>query len=135
MYAAVNDRMRAMTEEKLSHLTNSAGELTTGATLPSAVKDRVGEIDAQLPLLLRRHRMLRSALVAVYLAVLIVVLAMILMAVSITVPTAAAGDIALALLLAATIPLLLGLVFVVNSVRHSANAIDYEVQHVLQLGP
>jgi hypothetical protein len=112
MYAAVNDRMRAMTAEKISHLTGTSGGLSMEATLPGAVSERVGETDAQLPLLLRRHRMLQNALLAVYLAVLIVVLAMVLIAVSITVPTAAVGDVALALLLASTIALLLGLIYV-----------------------
>jgi hypothetical protein len=64
----------------------------------------------------------------------IVVVAMVLIAVSITVPTAAVGDVALGLLLASTVALLLGLILVAVSVRQSANAVDYEVQHVLRLG-
>ena len=61
MYVGVNDRMRAMSAEKLSRLTGSDGELMAETSLPAAPRERVAEIDAQLPLLLRRHRMLHDA--------------------------------------------------------------------------
>jgi hypothetical protein len=134
MHAAVNDRMRAMTAERISRLTGTRGELTSPTALPGAAREKLDEIDAQLPLLLRRHRMLHNALLLICLTVLIVVVAMVLIALSITVPTAAVGDVALGLLLASTVALLLGLILVPVSVRQSATAVDYEVLHVLRLG-
>jgi hypothetical protein len=134
MYAGVNDRMRNMTAEKLSHLTAADGGLMAEAGLPAALRERVAEIDTQLPLLLRRHRMLHDALQLLYTAVLTIVVAMILIAISITAPAPAAGDVALVVLLTATIVLLLGLLSVARTVHQSANAIDYEVDRVLRLG-
>lgn len=133
MYAGVNDRMRAMTAEKLTRLTDRNGELVTVASLPSASRERVSEIDAQLPLLLNRHRRLHNALMLVYLAVLILVVGMVLIAVSISVPVAAVGDVALVVVLAATVVLLIGVVFLAASVHQSTNAVDFEVQRVMQL--
>ncbi len=81
MYAAVNDRMRAMTDEKLSHLTGGDEALTPITALASVARMGIGEIDAELPLLRQRHQMLRDALQLLYAAVLVVVVAMILIAV------------------------------------------------------
>jgi hypothetical protein len=134
MYAGVNDRMRAMASEKLSRLTGSDGDLLAEAALGPAARLRVGEIDAQLPLLVRRHRMLHDALQLLYADVLIVLVAMILLAVSITVPAPAVGDVGLGFVLAATGVLLLGLTSVARSVHDSVNAVDYEVDRVLRLG-
>jgi hypothetical protein len=134
MYAGVNDRMRGMTAEKVSRLIGSGGELSLEKDLPGGTRERLAQIDTQLPLLLRRHRRLHDALLLVYLAVLIVVVAMVLIGVSITLPNAGVGDAALAVVLVATADLLIGLMFAAASVRQSANAIDYEVKDVLRLG-
>jgi Protein of unknown function (DUF2721) len=136
MYAEVNDRMRMMTAERLSRLQSAGpnGELAAVASLRGAARERIAEIDAQLPLLLARHRKLHSALMCVYQAVLMVVGAMVLIAASISVPAPAAGDVALVLILAATVTLLFGVAYVAASVRKSAGAVDYEVRRVLQLG-
>jgi hypothetical protein len=134
MYAGVNDRMRTLAAEKFSRLTGNDGGLTPKADLPLAAKERVAEIDAQLPLLLQRHRMLHDALQLIYLAILIIVVAMILIAISITVPAPGIGDAALGVVLGATILLLLGLVSLARTVHRSDNAIVYEVDHVLRIG-
>ncbi len=134
MYAGVNDRMRTMTAEKLKLLTGADGELSPQAGLPGATRERVVEIDAQLPLLRGRHRMLHDALQFLYGAVLVIVMAMFLLSLAITVPAPAAGDVALVLVLVATAALLLGLIKLSRSVRQSANAVDYEVDRALRLG-
>lgn len=134
MYAAVNDRMRSMTAERLSRLTTSDGEFTSPSALPPSARERLRQIDTELPLLLRRHWMLHNVLMLIYTSVLLVVIAMVLIAVAITGPEPAAGDVALVVMLTATGTLMLGLVLVALTVRHSANAIDYEVQEVLRLG-
>jgi hypothetical protein len=73
MYAAVNDRMRAMTAEGLSRLTDDRGELAAASARPSAAQERLRLIDAQLPRLVRRHRRLHNALFLIYTAILFVV--------------------------------------------------------------
>jgi Protein of unknown function (DUF2721) len=134
MYSAVNDRMRDMTSEKLARLTSSDGGLIDLGKLGAASALRVDEIDAQLPLLRARHRILRAALQFFYGAVLLVVVTMILIAVAITVPAPAAGTVALVAILCATVALLFGLAQVAFSVRQSVNAVDYEVDRTLKLG-
>jgi hypothetical protein len=134
MYSAVNDRMRDMTREKLVRLTATDGGVVDRRQLGAASAFRVDEIDAQLPLLRARHRHLRAALQFFYSSVLLVVLTMILIAVAITIPAAAAGTIALVSILLATVALLFGLGAVALSIRQSVNAIDYEVDRTLRLG-
>jgi hypothetical protein len=91
-------------------------------------------IDEQLPLLRERHAFLRRALQALYTSVLFVVVSMLLIAVSITVPYAAAGTIALVAILVATGVLLAGLASIGISVRRSINAVDLEVDRTLAFG-
>jgi Protein of unknown function (DUF2721) len=63
--------------------------------LPDGTKERLVQIDTQLPLLFRRHRIVHDALMLVYLTVLIVVVAMVLIGMSIALPSSAVGDAAL----------------------------------------
>jgi hypothetical protein len=134
MYAAVNDRMRAMTAERLSRLTDDRGELAAASARPSAAQQRLRLIDAQLPRLVRRHRRLHNALFLIYTAILFVVVAMVLVAIAVTVPAGGVGIAALVFLLVATATLMGGLVLVAQSVRESVDAVDYEVDEVLKLG-
>ena len=134
MYAGVNDRMRAMAAERLSCMTTSRGDLAQWADLPTGTKARLGLIDVQLPILVRRHLLLRNALLALYIAVLFVVVAMLLVAIAVTLPSSAVADAALIVVLLATSALLIGLMLVAASVRQSANAVDYEVDEILRLG-
>jgi hypothetical protein len=133
MYAAVNDRMRAMTAEGLSRLTDDCGELAAASARPSAAQERLRLIDAQLPRLVPRHR-LHNALFLIYTAILFVVVAMVLVAIAVTVPAGGVGIAARVFLLVATVTLMGGLVLVAQSVRESVDAVDYEVDDVLKLG-
>ena len=123
MFAAVNDRMRAMAAGKLLRLTGPDGVLLETRALALAPSLRV----AQLPVLRERHRLLRDALQLCYATVLAVVISMVLVGVSLTIPAPAAGTAALVVLLTATTVLMLGLVLVAVSVRRSVTAVDYEV--------
>jgi hypothetical protein len=66
MYAAVNDRMRDMTSEKVDRSTTFAGSRLDRNALQPAAAFRVQLIDEQLPLLRERHLFLRRALQALY---------------------------------------------------------------------
>jgi hypothetical protein len=134
MYSAVNDRMRVMTAERFAHLIDAKGELISVTALPSGARERLRQIDVELPMLSRRHRLIHHGLLLMYSTVLFVVIAMILVAVSVTVPVDAAGVVALAFVLVGTVALMLGLVFVARSVHTSANAVNYEMREVLRLG-
>jgi hypothetical protein len=134
MYSSVNDRMRAMDHERLEILTGTGRTLLTAAGVPPADRERLAQIDSQLPMLLLRHRLLHNAVLLVYIAVAVLVLSVIAIAVAVTEHSAAAGTTALALVLAGTVMLLGGLLFAARSIIISMNAIDYEVRRTLSLG-
>jgi uncharacterized protein DUF2721 len=134
MYSAVNDRMRAMDGERLDILTGAAGTLLSAAEVSPASRERLTQIDTQLPLLLRRHRLLHNAVLHIYVGVGVLVLSVIAVGVAVTDSSGAAGTAALALVLAGTVMLLGGLLFAARSIMISMNAIDYEVRRTLSLG-
>jgi hypothetical protein len=132
MYGSVNDRMRAMDRERLDILTGTAGTLLSAAEVPPAGRERL--FDTQLPMLLRRHRLLHNAVLLIYAAVAVLVLSVIAIGVAVTGSSGAAGTAALALVLAGTVTLLGGLLFAARSIMISMDAIDYEVRRALSLG-
>ena len=134
MYGSVNDRMRAMDRERLDILTGTAGTLLPAAGVPPAGRERLTQIDTQLPMLLRRHRLLHNAVLLVYAAVGVLVLSVIAIAVAVTASSGPAGTAALALVLAGTVTLLGGLLSAARSIMISMDAIDYEVRRALSLG-
>lgn len=135
MYGSVNDRMRAMDHERLEILTGAAGALLAAAEVPPSGRERLTQIDTQLPMLLRRHRLLHNAVLVIYAGVAVLVLSVITIGVAVTGSSGAAGTVALALVLAGTVMLLGGLLLAARSLLISADAIDYEVRRTLSLGP
>ncbi|MGD0934743.1 MAG: DUF2721 domain-containing protein [Streptosporangiaceae bacterium] len=134
MYGSVNDRMRAMDGERLETLTGAGGTLLSAADVPASGRERLTQIDAQLPMLLRRHRLIHNAVLLLFAAVAVLVLSVIVIAVAVTNRSGAAGTVALVLVLAGTVTLLGGLLLAARSIMISAKAIDYEVQRTLSLG-
>jgi hypothetical protein len=134
MYGSVNDRMRAMDHERLETLTGAGGTLLSASDVPASGRERLTQIDAQLPKLLRRHRLIHNAVLLIFAAVAVLVLSVIVIAVAVTNRSGAAGTVALVLVLAGTVTLLGGLLLAARSIVISAEAIDYEVQRSLSLG-
>src|SRR5260370_30460077 len=134
MYGRAMDRVRAMDRERLDIFTGAAGSLLSAAEVPPAGRERLTQIDAQLPMLLRRHRLLHNGVLLIYAGVAVLVLSVIAIGVAVTGSSGAAGTSALALVLAGTVMLLGGLVFAARSIMISMNAIDYEVRRTLSLG-
>jgi hypothetical protein len=134
MYGSVNDRMRAMDHERLALLTAADGTLLSVAQVPPSGRERLTQIDVQLPMLLRRHRLLHDAVLLIFAGVAVLVLSVITIAISVTERSDPAGTAALALVLAGTVMLLGGLLFAARSIVISTNAIDYEVRRTLSLG-
>jgi len=56
VYAAVNDRMRILTGERLALITGADGQVVPVERLTGVAAERVRQIDAQLPRLLRQRR-------------------------------------------------------------------------------
>jgi TRAP-type mannitol/chloroaromatic compound transport system permease large subunit len=134
MYGSVNDRMRAMNHERLEILTGAAGRLLSPAEVPASGRERLTQIDTQLPMLLHRHRLLHNAVLLIYADVAVLVLGVIAIGIAVTSSSGAFGIIALVLVLAGTTTLLAGLLFAARSIMISMDAIDYEVRRALSLG-
>jgi hypothetical protein len=134
IYGSVNDRMRAMDHERLEILTGDDGTLLSAEQVPPSGQERLTQIDAQLPRLLRRHHLLHNAILVIYAAVAVLVLSVVTIAIAVTAGSGVAGTVALALVLAGTVMLLAGLVSAARSIIISTDAIDYEVQRTLSLG-
>jgi hypothetical protein len=133
MYGSVNDRLRAMDGERLGILTGMAGALLSAAEVPPAGRERLTQIDTQLPMLLRRHHLLHNAVLLIYAGVAVLVLSVIAIGIAVTGSSEAAGTAGLGLVLAGTVTLLGGLLFAARSIMISMDAIDYEVRRTLSL--
>ena len=134
MYGSVNDRMRAMNRERLQILTSDTGTLLSVIVLPASSRERVAQIDIQLPMLLRRHRLLKNAVLAIFAAIAVLVLSVIVIGAAVTSGSGGVGVAALALVLAGTTTLLVGLLMATRSILMSQDAIDSEVRRALSLG-
>ena len=134
MYGTVNDRMRAMSHERLDILTGADGTLLLAAQVPASGRERLTQIDAQLPMLLRRHRLLHDAVLLIFASVAVLVLSVIAIGIAVTNRSGGIGTAALVLVLVGTVTLLTGLLFAARSIMLSMNAIDYEVDRALSLG-
>ncbi len=77
-YESISIRMRTMHRERLDLLQGL--ESNTSSVTPTFSKQRIHEIEVQLPYLLQRHKMIRNAVLAVNLAILILVISMFIIA-------------------------------------------------------
>jgi Protein of unknown function (DUF2721) len=134
MYGTVNDRMRAMSHERLDILTGADGTLLLAAEVPASGRERLTQIDAQLPMLLRRHRLLHDAVLLIFASVAVLVLSVIAIGIAVTNRSGGFGTAALVLVLVGTTTLLTGLLFAARSIMISMDAIHYEVDRALSLG-
>jgi len=129
-YAAINDRLRALVRERLD-LLRAAGVKTTA--VDAITIERLEEIDAQVPDLLRRHKLVHDAVLANYSAVLLFVVSMFVIALAVASGSAWLATAVLILFLLGTAVLLLGIALTALEVRNSHHAIQYEVKRVLAL--
>jgi hypothetical protein len=134
-YAAVNDRLRLLARERLDLLRRD-GDARLAPPPPSSAyaSERLGEIDAQVPGLLRRHRLIRNALVLIYLAVLLFLLSMFSIAAASAVHPPVLDVTTLVLFLLGCATLLVGVVVATREVWLSDLALHYEVNRVMDLG-
>jgi hypothetical protein len=134
-YGAINDRLRTLAHERLELLRRPDGRLT----VPTPDSDeytveRLHQIDAQVPQLLRRHEMVHNALLATYLAILGFIGSMFVIATAALTNSAAAASAALYIFLASTAILLVGIAQLIIDIRVSQRAVQYEARRVLSLG-
>ena len=134
MYTSINDRMRGMTRERREILTEPTGTVLSSASVPAIGRERLTQIDTQLPMLLRRHRLLHDAVFLIVAGVAVLVLSVVAIAVAVTNHSGPVGTVALVLVVAGTVTILGGLLIATRSIMISAEAIDYEVKSSLTLG-
>ena len=132
MYGAVSDRMRIMSAERLDLRSGADGTFEPGSELPRT-RERIAEIDTQLGWLLRRHRLLGQAVLFSYLAPLVLVLSVIVIAIAIGTRSSALGVVAEILVIGGAATLLAGLWFASRAIIIAGNAVDYEVKRVMSL--
>ena len=130
-YATVNDRLRAMSRERLYLLRMAR---TKAAAADPIALERLDEIDSQVPELLRRHKLVRDAVLAVYCAILVFVADMFVIAVSAVVDYPWIASLVLIVFLTGTAALLLGVLLMAREIRSSHRAVEFEARRVLALG-
>ena len=126
-YGEVNGRIRTMNRERFDLVR------TLAAADDQLCVERLAEIDHQLPDLLHRHRLIHDGILAIYYAIVVLVLSMFAVA------AAALSDISwlslgvLALLLVGTLVLLYGVLLTTLEIRVGRRSIVYESEQSLQL--
>jgi hypothetical protein len=133
VYASVNDRMREMTSERLALLSGASGQFLSQTELPAVSKERLAEIDHQLPMITRRHCLIKDAVLILYGAVAILGLSVIAIAVAVSEDSEGFGRAALGLVLAGTMVLISGLLVAARSLARSNDAISYAVSRTSSL--
>jgi uncharacterized protein DUF2721 len=133
-YAAINDRLRTMAHERLELLRAIGWKTAPSADVDAFTSERMSEIDAQMPELLRRHKLVRDAVLMVYSAILIFVANMFVIALAAALNSEAISTAALVIFLFGTAILFVGVLFTIVEIRQSHRAIAYEARRVLDLG-
>jgi hypothetical protein len=133
IYNDIDNRMRDMTRERLQIRRGPAGQVLDPAIVAAIDQERLAEIGAQLPMLLRRHKLTRLSVLTIYVALVVLGLSIVVIALAITLDDQIAGRVALGFVLAGTI-MLLGLGVAAMSLAKSADAITYAVKRTTNFG-
>jgi len=117
-----------MDQERLDLLRSTGQSLDRAlAGADEFTAERLGQIDTQLPLLLRRHQLIRNALLFVYDAIVVFVASMLVIAVA----TITQSDY---VAFAALVVFLLGMGAFLIGMLITSNEVAFEVGRVLDLG-
>jgi len=127
-YSAINDRLRALARDRLG-----LALVTPLEDHVALARERLTEIDHQVPMLIHRHRQVHHAIVLTNGAVVTLVLSMFVIAAAALDDSSLLGTIALFVFLAGTASLMSGVLFMVVEVRSSNASVAYEAKRVLDL--
>jgi hypothetical protein len=131
-YQTISARLRAMHRERLE-LLQTVDMSTTAERKVSIIVQRILEIDNQLPRMLRRHKLIRDAVVAIGVAVSIFITSMFIIALASATNSPLAAVIALTAFLLGTGALLVGVITTTIELYQSHREVSYEIQHGLSL--
>ena len=120
------DRIRALTRERLELLRDGRSALS---------RERLDEIDTQLPELLHRHRLIHHALLAVYTSIGILVLTMCVIALTATILAEWVGPLVYGVFLLSVLAVFVGVVLITMEIGTSrARRSNRETARVLAVG-
>src|SRR5580658_2862580 len=94
----------------------------------------LAEIGAQLPLMLRRHRLTKASVLTIYSAIAVLGLSIIAIAIAIGEDSEVIARVTLGLVLAGTVVMIAGLAVAAMSLAGSVDAITYAVERTKTLG-
>lgn len=134
-YDSISARMRAMTQERFEILRDAGGSVTGSLkTVDDLGKLRLREIEAQLPHLLRRHKMIHREVLTIGLAVFIFVICMCLLALAALLNAPYVAIMALCAFILGTATVLSSVIMMMLELYQSNREVRYEVLHALSLG-
>ncbi|NJR58367.1 MAG: DUF2721 domain-containing protein [Cyanobacteria bacterium CRU_2_1] len=122
----VGQRMRSLVSERLTLLHSDKME-------DAFSRERLQEIDRQIPLLKHRHRLLQRGVLLIYSAISIFLISMFAIALSVASNLGGIAALALMLFLFGTCLLFGGVIFASQEIRMSHRAICYEADRVTSL--
>ncbi len=133
-YQTIAARLRAMHRERLE-LLQTVGTSTTAEVSVDIIVQRIRilEIDTQLPNMLRRHKLIRNAVVAIGVAISIFITSMFIIALATAANSPLAAVIALLAFLIGTGALLVGVITTTVELYRSHREVSYEIQHGMSL--
>ncbi len=131
-YQTIAARLRAMHRERLE-LLQTVGTSTTAEVSVDIIVQRILEIDTQLPNMLRRHKLIRNAVVAIGVAISIFITSMFIIALATAANSPLAAVIAFLAFLIATGALLVGVITTTVELYRSHREVSYEIQHGMSL--
>jgi len=127
-YSAVNDRIRALAAERLR-----LALLTPAEDHAALARERLTQIDHQVPMLIHRHRQIHHAILLANSAVVTLILSMFVIGAAALADSSALGTVALFVFLAGTAALMTGAGFMAVEVRSSDITVAYEAMRVVEL--
>jgi Protein of unknown function (DUF2721) len=124
-YGLIGDQLRSLTSESLRLLEQGIGN--------DLEQERIQEINYEIPFFARRYKLLQDAVLTIYYAVTAFILSMFLIAISVMVKSSWVATSALLMFLGGTLILLGGVGLVFVEIRKSHQALNYEIQRVMEL--
>jgi hypothetical protein len=127
-YGSINDRIRRLTAERLelSQLQPAEGHV-------ALARERLTEIDHQVPMLIGRHRQVHYAILLAYTGVAILVVSMFVIAAAALSGSSTTGTFSLFVFLVGTAAVMGSAMFMALEVRSSHQAVSYEGMRVIDL--
>jgi hypothetical protein len=137
---AISGRLHTLVSERLQVLCAESTESTSAGlnqlppkALATLDLERLREIDTQLPILLKRHKLAHDAIVLTHIAIILFVFTMLMISVADTLDSQGIASVSLMLFLGGTLIFLNAVLMATRENRTSHQDIQYEVSRVLRL--